>query len=155
MLFAGTTSESYPNERPKRGVEEKEDLKYSPEAPSRYRDIWTVITLAMPRALISYSRSPIAARIKGLRDKPFRACSPPLTPYLPFSAIIHPQKAHGFIFGTGKQIAPPKSVAEQVNSCGEINDLSVINKLNQCYAYIFILHGCLSFSLSLFSYTKN
>lgn len=60
------------------------------------------ITLAMLWALISYSRSPIAARIKGL-DKPFRAASPIvhllLFLVISFSRLIHPRNARGFTSG--------------------------------------------------------
>lgn len=62
------------------------------------------ITLAMPWALISYSRSPIAARIKGL-DKPFRAPPPPRSSLF-FPRLICPRKRARIYSGTRKQIAP-------------------------------------------------
>lgn len=83
MLFAGTTSESYLSAMTGRGGE---GLKYSSEASSLPRHL-DGITLAMPSALISYSRSPIATRIKGL-DKPFPAV--PLPRSFPLSSLLRP-----------------------------------------------------------------
>ena len=63
------------------------------------------ITLAMPWALISYSRSPIAARIKGL-DKPFRVT--------PLSLHVNPSTRSAWIYisGTKNKSFLPQSLNE-------------------------------------------
>lgn len=146
MLFAGTTSERYPGGRQWRPGA----WNIHPKLP-RHLD---GITLAMPWALISYSRSSIAERIKGL-DKPFRAALPLLSA---LSTLIHPREARGFTSGAENKSLLSLSFSLRKAQLNELaiteQRVSVIDQssINDRYIYVCLM-GRSKYNIILEKYT--